>query len=338
MADAFNTGDLRDEDTAKQFYEERFQDGYMDDWPHAKKQRVAELLRVSGLSSTGIALDYGCGDGVFTEVIRRALPGWEVWGMDISDLAVQNAAARFPECRFQNLRDFESSEQEFGLLFTHHVLEHVSDLDATIALMASKMREESAMIHILPCGNVGSLEQEICELRTDGTDPNLGGRRFYEDIGHLRRLTSDELADHLGRFGFDLAKGSFAFQYWGAIDYFTDQEPHIVKDLVDLRPARNDEARSRLRRLVAPMRRVAACRDLVRRYNSWRGRRTLRGRLRRAAYLPAYAVCKAVDRYVTRQAKAEWDRRQDDPAGSEMYLRFERKSGASSDATPRSTE
>ena len=327
MAQEVSTADLRDEGRAKQFYDERYQEGYMQDWwPDAKKRRVVQVLRSLGLPETGLAIDFGCGDGVFTDLIHRALPGWEAWGTDLSDVAVGKARARFPACRFCSSDELARSGQLFDLLFTHHVLEHVSDLPATLRRMAAMTKDLSAMVHILPCGNTGSLERQICELRTDGIDPALDDRFFYEDPGHLRRLTTDRLADHLSPHGFKLVRGYYAYQYWGAIDYFTGQEPYLVASLTDLAHARDAGARRRLRRLVGPLRRVAACRRMVRRYEKWRyrSRRPLHQYLAMAVCLPAYVPCKLVDRSVRRRACNEWDRCRDNPGGSEMYLTFRR--------------
>jgi hypothetical protein len=62
----------------------------------------------------------------------------------------------------------------------------------------------SAMLHILPCGNEGSFEHNVCLLRKDGINPELEGRFFFEDEGHVRRLTTEQLSALCAKMGFVL--------------------------------------------------------------------------------------------------------------------------------------
>lgn len=46
-------------------------------------------------------LDMGCGEGYYTDGIRKALPeAAQVYGLDISKVAVRYASKRYPECDF----------------------------------------------------------------------------------------------------------------------------------------------------------------------------------------------------------------------------------------------
>src|ERR1700676_1908723 len=85
---------------AKQFYEDRFENGYMDEWTRESKERIFSVINELDLPPNGRALDYGCGNGVFTEIMREALPQWDIFGCDISEKAIANAKNRFPECTF----------------------------------------------------------------------------------------------------------------------------------------------------------------------------------------------------------------------------------------------
>src|SRR3990167_2863938 len=109
-------------DTARDFYDARYQQGYMDAWPAWKKQRVFELLRSLPLPDSGTALDFGCGCAEFTGVIAQALPGWRVVGADISTTAVAKAAERYPTLTFHVLGSEQLAAERFDLVFTHHVL------------------------------------------------------------------------------------------------------------------------------------------------------------------------------------------------------------------------
>ena len=60
-----------------EFYDNRYRGGYMDEWPADKKKRVRGVVKGLNLPGRGAALDYGCGNGEFTGVLKEALPGWE---------------------------------------------------------------------------------------------------------------------------------------------------------------------------------------------------------------------------------------------------------------------
>src|SRR5215510_14767755 len=92
--------DLRRRDESTKFYEDRFTKGYVNEWPLEKKQRDKQVVGSLGLPDSGIALDYGCGNGVLTAVLQEALPNWTIEGGDLSETAVANSSARYPHLRF----------------------------------------------------------------------------------------------------------------------------------------------------------------------------------------------------------------------------------------------
>src|SRR5438132_888961 len=98
MRSRFN---LYSKEASIDFYERRYRKGYMDEWPAEKRQRVFDLVCSLRLPASGVALDFGCGNGVLTEVLRTALPGgWRICGTDVSAVAVHNATRWFPRCSF----------------------------------------------------------------------------------------------------------------------------------------------------------------------------------------------------------------------------------------------
>ena len=120
-----------------EFYDDRYSGDYLDDWPVEKKAKIKELVDLIAVPSLGRVLDYGCGVGVFTQVLKQALPGWETMGADISAKAIEKARIRFPDCSFQVILPDGSIEGRFDMLFSHHVLEHVSDIEFAAATMAA---------------------------------------------------------------------------------------------------------------------------------------------------------------------------------------------------------
>jgi trans-aconitate methyltransferase len=93
--------ELSDPRSATVFYDDRYAQGYMEEWSEEKKRRIAEVVSALRLPTRGRALDFGCGNGVLTDVLRRALPpGWEVVGTDLSAVALENARSLHPGCTF----------------------------------------------------------------------------------------------------------------------------------------------------------------------------------------------------------------------------------------------
>ena len=328
MAPAMNqqtTSPLYNKPASIEFYENRYARGYMEEWPSEKKQRIAELIRSLGLPATGDALDFGCGNGVLTDILRASLPkGWGTYGSDLSANAIQNARKWYPGCRFFFDGDSELESKKFDLLFTHHVLEHVYDLPKTLSAMNACLKPHAAMLHILPCGNPGSFEHSICLLRPDGINFQMEGRFFFEDEGHVRRLNTEQIESHLKPFGFSLVKENYANQYCGAIDWITRSGPGFVWRFTDPSAANDDAARKKLRRLRRILMLLWAMRGVAPLIESRlrRKHRAFRDWILILGGIPFYLLAKPTDLYLNRRADKEWQNRRTERNGSEMYLLF----------------
>jgi len=321
------TSQLYDKHTAVTFYEGRYAQDYMDDWPVTKRQRVFALVHSLKLPPGGEAIDFGCGTGVFTEVIRQALPfGWRVYGSDISHIAIGKARKRYPQCVFFVEGDPKFAEKRFNFLFTHHVLEHVSDLSGVIDEIARHVKSKSVMLHILPCGNDGSFERGVCILRKDGINSQLGNRFFFEDEGHVRRLTTEELSERCRGRGFILTTEYYSNQYYGAIDWMTEGHPRFVRLLTDGSSAVDEDAARKLKLLrvklsvLCCLRYPAICFDS----KLMKSGKTNRDYVLLALGLPFYPLAKLTDWLLKRKAADEWKTKKTERTGSEMYLCFRR--------------
>ena len=316
------TEQLYSEGNSKQFYDERYDQGYMDEWPLEKKQRVSEVVRSLGLPERGVALDFGCGNGVFTEVLQKALPDWQIYGTDISSVALQHAAERVPGAVF-----FEAGQENrrFDFLFTHHVFEHVYNLESVWRQAVEFMKPQSGMLHILPCGNEGSLEHRICLLRNDGINREMEDRFFFEDTGHVRRLNTRQFTKMAQQSGFTLAKEYYSNQHDGALNWITQYEPSFVRMLTDPSKAKDEAAKKELTAMQRKLLAVSVMRDLRRRVTSFPARKkNVKTWIGLLAGLPAYPVASILERSMKRKAELEWERKKNDPSGSEMYLYFTR--------------
>jgi SAM-dependent methyltransferase len=320
------TKSLRDSEVAKDFYEDRYVQGYMEHWPQAKRLRVAALIAGLNVPPHGEALDFGCGNGVFTAVLKQSLPpGWRVCGSDISAEAVKNAKNRVPGCEFFVAGD-PALNKQFDLVFTHHVLEHVYDLKKTGGDIAGCVKPGGAMFHILPCGNEGSYEQRICAARTDGIDPQVENRFFYEDEGHVRRLTTRDIEALFDSEGLRLKQGWYSGQDAGAVDWITRIGPGFVLKLTDPSRAKDDASRARLKRERRRLLTLCVLRWPASLFETRLERRSFRPKDVAILIVGGllYIFSKPFDYWLASRAAAEWTARRGDPMGSEMYLHFVR--------------
>jgi SAM-dependent methyltransferase len=319
---------LRDRRESAAFYDGRYAHGYMDDWRADKRRRICDLLAGLELPSTGTALDFGCGTGVLTAILKQALPGWSVYGTDISSVALTKARTRFPEGTFFTPRDARALALAgtFDLLFTHHTLEHVYDLAAVWREMVAYLKPGGVMLHILPCGNPGSFEYGLCVLKRNGIDPAAEHRFCFEEVGHLRRLTTERLSALAEGYGFRLASEAYANQHAGSVEWLTQTHPLRLLDAISPRGAVDVWAALRLVAVamwVVPLYVWRLPATLIERVR-WRKDRGVWLTVLLGLALPFYPLARPLDRYLIRRAGAEWDQHRGERDGSEMYLYFTR--------------
>lgn len=311
-----------------EFYDRRYQAGYMESWESDRLQRVRDLLLELGLPEKGRALDFGCGNGVFTGLIRHVLPGWEVYGTEISRTALRNAAMLHPDCRFLPPQEVELPGG-FDFIFSHHVLEHVEDLAGTFELLGRLSSPQAVHLHILPCGNPGSYEHGLVSMVSGGIETDQGGRFHFEEPGHLRRLTSDAFDGHMAGQGF-LPRGRwFANQHWGGIDWITKTSPRFIRRLTDPGRAVDGRVAGTLRRLRLFLMALTLWQFPKTMYDGYRGRMRPGpgGYLAMALlFLPMLASLPLWNG-LRRRAGREWRERRHEPNGSEMYLAYTRNTG-----------
>lgn len=314
---------LEDPLEAKKFYDQRYRAGYMDEWPLEKRERVGDLVRELPLAAKGRVLDYGCGAGLFTAVLRSALPDWEVHGTDISTVALDLAIASLPDCRFHSLSDCEQMTGAFDLIFSHHVLEHVSDIRNTADTLLGLLSPGGAMLHILPCGDPGGLEANICAMRRDGVDCGRENLFFCDEEGHMRRLTSQGLVDLWSDAGFIPERVYHANRWFGAIEHLSAWwDLAWLWDFADPGKAVNAAAARRLHTWRAALvtlwflRRPVA----VIRYKLALGVHGPRDLATLLVALVLYPLSKPVDWLTRKLARSEWSRSRDQAGGSEMYV------------------
>ena len=312
-----------------EFYEDRYHQGYMEEHLVEQKRKILEVIKEIGLPGKGEGLDFGCGNGVLTEVIRQALPSWKIYGTDISNKAINNAKIRFPECTFIELSDpsFDYNQKKFDFVFTHHVFEHVYNLNEVFNQMNKFLKPKSSMVHFLPCGNEGSYEYNVCLLRKDGINKELENRFFFEEEGHVRRLKSEDFVKLCQTKGFDLQKEYYAYQYYGAIEWITNisySNPKFIIMFSDSINAINKKAKRKLNKIRIHLIILAVFRlpaQIVTKLLKKRNKQ-LKHYIILLVGLPFFVFSIPIDKYWKRKARNEWDNKKYERNGSEMCLYF----------------
>ena len=317
---------LRDEAAAARFYDQRFRRGYMEGWSQDKRARVFQLIKQLPLPARGRVLDFGCGTGLFTEVLQRALPGWTIEGTDLSSVAVETARRRLPNCQFFQFAECANRYGEFDLIFTHHVLEHVSDLASTASLLTALSKPTASMFHILPCGNSGSFEHHVCLMRTDGISTEPERLFFFEEEGHLRRLDTEGVVALWLPHGYRLCGEWYASQRIGAIMARTSFGLEDVLAFADPDKAVDEQSRRSLARLRMAMVALWAARKpvVVVRNKMKHGCHSARDWFLLIAGLGTYPAAAFVEWTLKRLEAHEWAKHQGSRAGNEMFLHLVR--------------
>ncbi len=189
------------------------------------------------------------------------------------------------------------------------------------------MNPDARALHILPCGNEGSFEHEICQLRTNSINPQMENRFFYEDEGHVRRLTTRQMVELANNSGLELAQEYYANQYYGAIDWISATGEDFVLMLTDHKYAKDAEARAKLVNIRRKLKTVTWARNFVDgvRDRKRHKNKTIKNWVSLMGRLPIFPLCRTIDWQVRRQAETEWKQRNQERNGSEMYLHFRRR-------------
>ena len=311
-----------------EFYDDRYEGDYMSLQPPLEVRRVEELLH-EVRRPVGSVLDFGCGRGGWIPVLERVFPSAELTGIDISATAIERARTDFPAHRFERFDGERAPVDDGGvdMVFTYHVLEHVLHLEATAAEIARLLAPGGQACVIFPCGNPGSLEERIVRLGGGGVDPERG-RFFFEDPGHLRRMTSEGATALFEGEGLTLVRAWFANHLWGAIHFLALVGPGVTGELCRSDRASSPADRARLRALrlgflgLTPF--VQAY-SLSRLWDRVRRAGTARERLRWSGAAIAKLLALPVGAAVEGLARREWDRRRERPDGSAQYLLFEKR-------------
>lgn len=223
------------------YYDHRYESGYMDSWDEVTELKIRNFFKRLPIVSGGKWLDFGCGQGALTGLLASICPEASITGCDISPVAIKKANEQLECADFQVWNPTEVGGP-FDLIFSHHVLEHVMDIEETLDQLNQITNPNALHCHILPCGNKGSLEWQVANATVNGFEHN--GRFFFEEDGHLRRLTSFELIELYRQRGYVLIQSNFANQHIGAHHWIIGLGREFIREFANPGRASNTSNRA----------------------------------------------------------------------------------------------
>jgi len=244
--------------STSEFYNERYAGDYMHTdaysvWGHGdlRTRQVLETLSFAQIRPRRI-LDYGCGVGGWIGTLFRVFPEAEISGVDISSTAIAKATKQFPACRLESFSGITApfADDEFDLVFSYHVLEHVDDIQVSVSDIARMLRAGGYAVLIFPCGNEGSFLERSMRLLEGAWLPTPDGRSvlFFEtDDGHVRRMTSRDTLAICERCGLQAVAELFSGHLFGTLDWLCrGTGPAYINKVFSGRPPVGHFARFRL--------------------------------------------------------------------------------------------
>jgi SAM-dependent methyltransferase len=160
------------------YYEENYRN-YNQQNPDRKlrhyKQAVESSLR--GRERIRI-LDIGCAFGAFLGTLGE---GWDAYGMDVSEYAIDAARKTVPGARFESVRDGRIPfDVPFDAITAWDVIEHIPDLDDLAREIAANLADDGVFVFVVPVYD-GPLGPVVRVLDGDPTHVHKKSRRFWLD-------------------------------------------------------------------------------------------------------------------------------------------------------------
>jgi len=207
-------------ESPSRFYDERYRAGYQEAILGSGYDAcVLEALRwgiAEGRVAGGAVLDFGCGQGRYLPVLAELVPGAELYGADISPVALALARDRFPAATLTRIEDqrLPADGNRFDLIVLIDVIEHVLDAPATVTELHRLLRPGGAVVLTTPCANRGSAAWAYNRLLAGFEEtPDGTGRFATDEPAHLRRLHSREARELLAGAGLRVE----AVRWWGHV-------------------------------------------------------------------------------------------------------------------------
>ena len=118
---------------------------------HVVRSRTLKkkLRLIKSYVPRGTILDYGCGTGMFLAVCKNA--GWVTYGMEPDDSA-RKIASETNSNLFSDKSKIQTyiTDAKFNVITLWHVLEHVTDMDDTLAFFKHRLMKDGILVIAVP--------------------------------------------------------------------------------------------------------------------------------------------------------------------------------------------
>lgn len=192
-------------------YDERYIKGYrqsLSGYELARWKALNHFLKnVVKYENPEKVLDYGCGNGLFYPLLKSLFPEAEIYGADISTVAIDQIKEKYPEINKKvdiiNNDKTTFPSNLFDVVVSVEVMEHVAGLQEYLKEINRILKEDGVFVWTTPCANRYSIEHIYSILTKQIELSSTGEKRWkWEDPTHLRRLTSEEVEIALKKSGF----------------------------------------------------------------------------------------------------------------------------------------
>lgn len=157
-----------------------------------KKVKLINRLSRPSPSAPRHLLDIGCGTAEFLHASKES--GWNVTGIEPSEVARKNAEQKYGLTPLPQDKLFELNEKKFNVISMWHVLEHVHQLDRTIEQIKKILLDEGVLIIAVP--------------NCDSPDAKKYGAHWaaWDVPRHLYHFTKKDIKTLFERSGFKLTE------------------------------------------------------------------------------------------------------------------------------------
>jgi 2-polyprenyl-3-methyl-5-hydroxy-6-metoxy-1,4-benzoquinol methylase len=147
-------------------------------------------------------LDVGCGEGLFSEEIKRKLRA-EVWGIEYDSNAAEKAKCKVDKVLHGDLNALIDNlpEKYFDCIVLNDVLEHLVDPYTVLARLKVKLVENGVIVASIPnVWHISVLKELFLHKQWKYTDAGILDRT------HLRFFTKKSILEMFDATGFDVIR------------------------------------------------------------------------------------------------------------------------------------
>jgi ubiquinone/menaquinone biosynthesis C-methylase UbiE len=122
------------------------------DFQQRRLKATLDLIPKSAKNENLKLLDIGCGEGHFTDVIKKEFPNFEVHGLDYSVSAIDFAHKKFPDIKFVTANAYYPPYQNeyFDIVVCNNLWEHVPDPLKMLRAMSRVLKPNGLVIISTP--------------------------------------------------------------------------------------------------------------------------------------------------------------------------------------------